>query len=173
MPKPIRPIRIEGNLAYVPLTQGYEAVIDAADVPLVEGRNWHASVNRSTVYAQRSEAGAGGNGPKHRAVQLHRVIMGEPKGLLVDHRDGDGLNNRRSNLRMATRSQNQHNQKLASHNTSGFKGVRWDKQRGKWQAAIRLNGKRKHLGFFPTPEAAYEAYCKGSAEIHGEFGRVA
>jgi len=169
MPKPIRPVRIEGNLAYVTLTQGYNAVIDATDAPLVVQFNWCAAVGRNTVYAKRTDH----SGSKSRLVLMHRIIVGDPKGLEVDHRDGDGLNNRRSNLREATKTQNRRNQRTSRANTSGFKGVSYDAWNRTWQAGISINGKSKRLGSFPTPEAAYVAYCKASAELHGEFGRVA
>lgn len=165
----IRPIRIEGKVAYVPLSRGYEAIIDAADVPLVESYNWCAMVDGHTVYAVRTDY----TGPKQRKVYLHRLIMGEPEGLQVDHRDGNGLDNRRANLREATPSQNLHNQRLSRANTSGYKGVEWHKAKGKWRARIMINGKQRYLGLFATAEDAYAAYCKASAELHGEFGRTA
>ena len=169
MSKAIRQIRVDGNIAYVPLTKGYEAVIDAADVPLVDGWNWTANVRSHTVYAQRKDR----SGPMPRTVMLHRVIARTPEGLDTDHSDGDGLNNRRDNLRVATRSQNQHNQRVALRNTSGFKGVTWHKAKGKWNALIKLHGKRRNLGYFSLAEDAAAAYAKASEELHGEFGRTA
>jgi hypothetical protein len=164
-----RPIRIEGDAAYVPLTKGYEAVIDAADAPLVGKFNWCVQVDRKTVYAQRNDYSGG----KRRTVYLHRVIMGDPDGFQVDHRDGCGLNNRRTNLRIATPEQNQHNQRISRASTSGFKGVCWDKRSGKWRAKIKSGIKYHHLGYFTMPEAAHAAYAEASARLHGEFGRVA
>ena len=163
----VRPIRIDGDLAYVTLTQGYEAVIDAADVPLVAAWNWYAIKDGNTVYAQRSGLDSG-----RSTVRLHRVLMGEPNGLLVDHRDGDGLNNRRANLRLATCQQNVQNARISKRNTSGLKGVSWRKTNGKWHAQIKVNGRQLNLGYFPTPESAHAAYCKASATLHGEFGRT-
>ena len=168
MPTEIRPIRIEGNVAFVPLTQGYEATIDVADIPLVERWNWAALVKPRTVYAYRTEE----IGRTKRKIRMHRLLIGEPNGLLVDHRDCDGLNNRRDNLRVATHSQNNHNSRLAGHNGSGFKGVSWHKQYEKWHAYISKEGKRLFLGYFASAEAAHAAYCKASAELHGEFGRA-
>mgnify|MGYP003383480200 CR=1 FL=1 len=162
-----RPIRVDGDLAYVTLTQGYEAVINASDAPLVAGWNWYAIKDGNTVYAQRSRPAG-----ERRIVRMHRVLMGDPDGLLVDHRDGDGLNNIRSNLRLATCQQNVHNARISKSNTSGFKGVSWRKTNGKWHAQIRLNGRQRNLGYFQTPEAAHDAYCKASSSLHGEFGRT-
>ena len=163
----MRPIRIEGDVAYVPLTQGYEAVIDADDVALVIGNSWRAMVKPHSVYAYRVEF------PKRRTVLLHRTILNAPSNMQVDHIDGDALNNRRSNLRLATALQNGANKKKPAHNTSGFKGVSWHKRDLYWAANIRVGGKLRHLGRFETAEAAHAAYCKASEEFHGEFGRTA
>jgi hypothetical protein len=169
--KAIRPIKIEGNTAYVTLTKGYEAVIDADDVHFVDGVNWCALVRKNTVYAVRS-APKDARG-KRRAVFMHRVVMNAPDGMEVDHFDGNGLNNRRStNLRLATHQQNMYNQRIASNNTSGVKGVSWCKNRNEWRAKIKLNDKYKHLGYFTEKNLAAAAYARASAELHGEFGRL-
>lgn len=168
-------IRTEGQVAYVPLTQGYVAVIDAEDVPLVDGFRWVALIDRRKdgsvrrVYAVRKE------GPRdhRRTILMHRAIAKTPDGLETDHRDGDGLNDRKVNLRTATTAQNAHNQCTKTTNTSGFKGVHWNKRRGKWQARIRIPGERRHLGYFVTKEAAAARYSEESARLHGEFGRTA
>ncbi len=167
MRKPIRQIRIEGNLAYVPLTKGYEAVIDADDVDLVGKYNWCAILDGRSVYAFRR-----GPSPERLTIRMHRFLMGDPDGLDIDHQDGDGLNNRRGNLRYATKSQNSQNQRLSKSSTSGLKGVCWHKARCKWRAAIRVNSKRTYLGHHDTIEAAYAAYVEASARLHGEFGRI-
>lgn len=162
----LRPIRIEGDVAFVPLTRGYEAIIDAADIPLVEGRNWCALVCKSgIVYAQ--------HGARRGKGLMHRVILGaECEGSLVDHRDHNGLNNRRFNLRPATYAQNNHNARRRSDNTSGLKGVCWHTKTGKWVAQIQSGGRRRHLGLFTTPEAAHAAYQQASVQHHGEFGKA-
>jgi len=169
MAKSIRPIRTKGALAFIPLTQGYTATIDAADVHLVEAWNWSALVVRNTVYAKRREMSGG----KQRTILLHRVIMDPPDDMQVDHISGDGLDCRRSNMRQATNSQNQHNQRISRNNTSGFKGVSWQASREKWQANIMVRGKHIYLGRFALPESAHAAYRKASARLHGKFGRAA
>jgi hypothetical protein len=83
--KEIRPIRIEGNVAYVPLTQGYEAVIDAADAAIVSSRNWYLDRSGGQMYAKSDSP---------NRIRMHCLLMGLPPGALVDHSDGDGLNNR-------------------------------------------------------------------------------
>ena len=170
MPKiDIRPIRVEGNVAYVPLTKGYEAVIDADDAYLVEGTSWFARVKNRAIYAQTNAKGS--DGP--RMPWMHRLIMAAPDGAEVDHIDGDGLNNRRANLRLATPMQNRQNRRPHIDNTSGFKGVSFCKQTGKWRASICANRKLTNLGRFSTPEEAYAVYCEASERLHGDCGRTA
>ncbi len=174
MKKP-RPVRIEGDVAYVTLTKGYVAVVDSEDATLAAGWNWSAHVSKRkdgsvrSVYATRNRRLPGG-GQEH--VFLHRVIMGAPHGVDIDHRDCDGLNNRRYNLRLATKAQNCQNQSLRADNSSGARGVSWHKQCGKWHATIQASGRRQSLGLFDRFEDASVAYALASQQKHGEFGRV-
>lgn len=94
-----------------------------------------------------------------------------PEGLDIDHINGDPADNRPSNLRLATRSQNSHNAKLSKTNRSGFKGVHWHKQAMKWQAGIQLNGRYKSLGLFSDPVEAGRAYAYAAIKYRGEFAR--
>lgn len=170
----IRPIRVEGNIAYVPLTKGYEAIIDAADVPNVSGFNWYAHEARKsdgslrTIYAIRDDRSQRGTRVR---VALHRVVMAT-SAQDVDHIDGNGLNNRQGNLRAATRSQNIHNAARKCTNTSGIKGVHWAKDKGKWRAQIRHTNGRATLGYFKCRTAAAIAYARASKVLHGEFARA-
>lgn len=114
--------------------------------------------------------------PECTTIYLHRVIYERvlKRELTadeeVDHKDRDKSNNRRDNLRLATRSQNLQNMGISPRNTSGYKGVDYRTKSGKWRAQIRTqNGDKKHLGLFDTPELASEAYEKSAKEIHGEF----
>ncbi len=163
----IRHIRIHDDVAYVPLTRGYEAIIDAIDIPAVAGWNWHALVQPSVIYAARSIST-----PKRGLIYLHRAIMNAPSGMQVDHISGDSLDNRRENLRLATHAQNQRNKGLSVANKSGFKGVSWSNLIQKWVAYISSHGRERYLGAFTTPEAAHAAYCAASHQLHGEFGRT-
>jgi hypothetical protein len=103
---------------------------------------------------------------------MHREILGASKGIEVDHRDRDTLNNRRHNLRLATHSQNQQNAYLQSNNTSGFKGVSFRPSNGKWRVRIGVAGKRMHLGSYGTREEAYAVYCDAAKRHHGDFACV-
>ena len=163
-------IRIDGDVAYVPISKGYEVVIDAADVGLIEGPAWRAVVRSGgkNVYASRFEW----TNKARVYVLMHRLILGAPRGLHVDHIDGNGLNNRRSNLRIATVAQNQQNGRLRVDNASGVRGVHWDQSSRKWAVNIRAAGKRHYLGMFSEIDDAAAAYAKASANLHGEFGRL-
>lgn len=167
MPIQKRPIRIDGNIAYVPLPHGREAIIDAEDAELVGQHNWHFQKN-GYVMSQIRLA----NGKQHRPY-LHRVVMGDPIGMDVDHKHGNKLDNRKSELRICTTSENCRNQRMASHNTSGLKGASWNKQNQRWLAKIQHLQKYIFIGYFPTAEEAHAAYCQAAKLYHGEFARTA
>ena len=103
---------------------------------------------------------------------LHRLIAEAPKGTHVDHINGDSLDNRRSNLRYATQSQNIANSKPRIGGTSRFKGVHWNKRAGRWAAAIKINYKSKYLGLFDTEQEAAEAYRQAAHKHFGDFARL-
>ncbi|SHJ69136.1 AP2 domain-containing protein [Bradyrhizobium lablabi] len=163
-----RKIIIDGDVAYVPLTQGFTAIIDAADVHLVERWNWCVQLSWGTKYAYRKQWIAG----KKCNVMMHRAILsvGDP-AVPIDHHDGDGLNNRRVNLRPCSPSENARNRGAQKNSASGLKGV--SKSGKKWRAEICIAGAKRHLGQFDTPYDAYAAYCAAAADLHGEFARVA
>ncbi len=160
-----RTARIEGAIAVVPLTKGYVAVIDAADVGSVRGHSWQVVEAGRCVYAAATIGG--------KRVYLHRHIMAAPVGIEVDHRNGNGLDCRRSNIRLATPTQNRQNKGLTAQNRSGMKGASWNANAGKWEANIRAAGNRHYLGLFETALAAHEAYAHAARELHGDFARVA
>lgn len=167
MPIDIRPIRVEGNLAFVTLTRGCETFLDADDAHLVSDFNWQVQPAITSMYATRAVRTARGM----RKVAMHRLIMDAPDGLEVDHIDGNGLNNRRCNLRLATTAQNQHNQAIGARNTSGFKGVTWHKGKKKWYARIKNEEKRHCIGLFDTALEAHEACVAARIRLHGQFAR--
>lgn len=158
--------RIDGGVAHLTLTRGYVAMIDACDAQDVGRYAWAARVTPWGVYAARFSAR-----PERALVWLHRHLLCAPKGLLVDHKDGDGLNNRRSNLRLATYGQNAMNSRPRKGSKSGLKGAYW--WDGRWFSAIQVGGVKRHLGFFRSAEEAHAAYCRAAKELHGEFARFA
>jgi len=147
----------------IPLTKGYMALVDDADYEALIKFNWNFNSNG---YASRYEYYDNG---RRRLILMHRQILGLTKQdkVQVDHKSGVRIDNQRGNLRICTNSQNQMNKGPQSNNTSGYKGVH--KQRKKWKAEIRFDGKRKCLGVYETPELAHKAYCKAAAIINGEF----
>lgn len=168
LPRP-RLITVDGEVAYVPLTKGKVAVIDAADVPLVERWAWHAVQGKHGAwYAQRSVQAGG----KRSFVSMHRLIMDAPPELDVDHRDGDGLMNRRVNLRLGTTRQNMGNMKLLARNRLGVKGVCQDRW-GKFQAHISRDNRSIYVGRFDTIEQAKAAYDAAARQEFGDFARPA
>jgi hypothetical protein len=149
---------------------GYDVLISPQDTEMVLSKRWRATFveGKTRLYIVHSYK----QGKKVKHVYLHRMIMGSPGNLFVDHINGNTLDNRRENLRICTCAENIRNQKRNITNTSGYKGVSWNKQLGKWVAFICVNYKNKNLGSFATAKQAYEAYCAASAKYHGEFGRV-
>ena len=170
-----RRVTVRDGVAHVPLTKGYVALVDEADYPKVTGKSWSARVclkadgSLRTVYAFRTQWIDG----RRRNVGLHHVVAGVPPGTLLDHADGDGLNNRRGNVRAATPSQNAQNCARSVRNTSGVKGVYWSMGAGKWHARIKVSGRDHSLGLFRCITAAAVAYAKASRDMHREFGRLA
>jgi hypothetical protein len=150
--------------ATIPLSRGLVTIVDEADYErVVIAGNWYAQPHRLTAYAARNVP----VGNDRKTLMLHRFITGWP---LVDHRNGDGLDNRRENLRPATNAQNGANQRASSRNTSGYKGV--IRHRHRWAAQIVPGGRRFWLGTFDTPEAAARAYDAAALDHFGDFARL-
>jgi hypothetical protein len=149
--------------AAVELTQGYVALIDDADLPLVMAAgSWCVSrCSATNVYARTSLGG--------QMVSLHTYLTGWPR---VDHINGDGLDNRRANLRPVSARQNAQNVRTQASSTSGFKGVNHYKRTGRWRAHITVGGVHRHLGYFDTPEEAALAYDRAALEHFGEYARL-
>jgi len=170
--KPKREIKIVDGLVEIPLTRGLTAVCDICDFDLVRDYNWTATVKQKngTYYAHRTalneEAG------ERVCCKLHRFILGvDDPEILVDHWDMDGLNNRRSNLRIATHGQNKTNSKVSYNNLSGFKGVVLEENRIRAMIGDG-NGGQYRLGSFKSVEDAARAYDRAAIEVYGEFARL-
>ena len=156
----------------IPLTQGKCAIVDATDYEwLVEWKWSLVESNRChTSYARRYLRGSKRNHAKY--ATMHREIMNTPKGMQTDHINGNGLDNRRCNLRVVTQSQNQMNAKKTIMAASKHKGGSWHKVSRKWQARIQVNKKRLGLGFFDLEAAAATAYNNKAIELYGEFANL-
>lgn len=154
----------------IPLTQGKFAIVDEEDFEYLNQWKWfyYKHKNTATGYAARNRR----TDSAHRThFTMHRQILGDKEKHEIDHIDGNGLNNSRKNLRHCTRSQNQHNRNKYKNNTSGYKGVSFDKQSGKYCVNIQINKVQKKIGRYKTAEEAHEAYQKAALELHGEFAK--
>jgi len=152
----------------IPLTQEQVSLVDNEDFDELIKSKWFAVWDKATqsFYAMRS--GKDSNGVK-RERAMHRAIINPSKGKQIDHKNHDTLNNQRSNLREASGTQNQGNQRLKTCNTSGFKGVSFYKDQNKWGARIQYLGKKKHLGIFNHKIDAAKAYNKEAKILFGDF----
>lgn len=147
----------------IPLTGGLITIVDDEDFEMLSHWKWSANENG---YAYRRTPVR----RKQQMVRMHRLIMLPDPDEQVDHINGDGLDNRRCNLRLCTLGQNRCNLSKYRNNASGRKGVWWSQ--GRWCAAIRKGGRAYHLGRFLDRDAAARAYDSAALELHGEFARL-
>lgn len=154
----------------IPLTQGKFALVDDADFDWLSQWGWHATTKKNShiFYASRIERRSG----KQGTVLMHREILTLTGAPEVDHRDGDGLNNRRKNLRPATHQQNLANQRIRKGGTSRFKGVCWSERYNKWRVTIKKNYRQLYLGRFSDEIEAARAYDAAALKHFGEFARI-
>lgn len=169
----LAPKQLPDGTISISLGHDKTTVVDSDDGDLSRLR-WRAREDGNTHYAE---------GVTHpilgaKYCSIHRVILERMLGRFLlpsercDHIDGNGLNNRRENLRLATLGQNQQNRRRNKNSTSKYKGVSWHVRVKKWQARIGIDCCRVHLGYFDTPEAAYAAYCEAAKRYHGDFARL-
>ena len=155
---PIKPACVPERVWAIPLSGGLVAIVDESDFSLIADRLWHSAHG----YAADSQQ-----------QYMHRFIMGAgPDDPGVDHINGNGLDNRRSNLRWADQPLNLANQRLSRANTSGYRGVYWDARGKTWRAAIKVNRKVRSLGTHKTRESAARAYDAAARETWGDFARL-
>ena len=146
----------------VELTKGMSSMVDDEDYDMLMQWSWFVHKCRNTFYAGRMHSS------KKRHIKMHRVIMGiDDPAIVVDHIDRDGLNNQRSNLRLATSSENLLN--APGWGASGFRGVSFHKKANKWQVAVSHQGKSHWIGLFESINDAALAYNKKASELFGQF----
>jgi hypothetical protein len=155
-------------MKFITLTQGQVATVDDEDYPQLSAYKWHAHETSHGFYAHHSVRLETG---EYRTIAMHRMVMGLEFGdnRQVDHINHNGLDNRRSNLRVCTLEQNIRNQRKKRRKaTSSFKGVSLHKP-GRWRAVIRANGRQVHLGLFNSEHDAAAAYNAAAVRYFGEF----
>lgn len=151
--------------ASVPLTRGAVAIIDVVDIERVAKHSWclDRAGNRLDYAMTRIN---------NRSVRLHRYISSPPDGLHVDHVNGNGLDNRRENLRLCSHRENLRNQRPQEGTVSGFKGVTVNKGSRRWRAKIVIDDREVLIGTFNDAESAARAYDAAALEMHGEFAHL-
>ena len=140
----------------IKLTRGKSTWIDDEDLHLISKHTWHATQRRD---------GKGWYAKTTGGTRMHRLLMGVWDARVVDHISGDGLDNRRSNLRVGTQSQNCVNRKTTPG--KNLRGTRLKK--GRWQSYIKYQGKQRSLGYFETEEQAHLVYVQEAAKLHGHW----
>lgn len=150
----------------IKLTRGYSAIVDDTDHQVVSQYRWHARTEKHSVYAGRNAKKAGGG---YSTQRLHTFLTGWDR---VDHIDGDGLNNQRSNLRPASALENNQNARKHTAGYSQYKGVSWCKREGRWFAQIQHQRKHRHLGYHASEADAAIAYDAAARELFGSFARL-
>lgn len=148
----------------IPLTQGKFAIVDDEDFDFLNQWKWCC---RSDGYAVRGRMKS--EYPGTICIRMHRFILNVDNDKMVDHINGNRLDNRKSNLRACNQSENMNNGSMHKDSIVPFKGV--SKKRNKFRARIFVRGVEYSLGSFDTPEEAHEAYCKKAKELCGEFAR--
>lgn len=151
----------------ISLTQNKFALVDDEDYDFLMQYNWYLHISDGKEYAARSI-----KIPKRKIIYMHRFIITVSDKSYVDHIDGDGLNNKRSNLREVSNAQNQMNTKSRNGTTSQYKGVSWNKKCGSWVAFIRIKKIHTYIGKFQIEEDAAKAYNHRAQKEFGEFARL-
>ena len=152
----------------IPLTRGHSTIVDDADYPYLSGMKWFSLNNSRSFCAARNQWVDG----KRKTVCMHRIILNAPSNMMVDHINGDTLDNRRCNLRLVTNQQNCWNTKKHKDNKSGFKGVVHSSSSNKYWAHITVDGKQKYLGIFTEPISAALVYDTYAKLYFGEYAKT-
>ena len=155
------------NIAYLPITKGYLAIVDLDDIPLLINYTWWVTDKGAKKRYSRYVRARHIPGNKQKYILMHRLITGAKEGELVDHINGDTLDNRRSNLRICNAVENARNRSNTKNSKSGYKGV--NSSRKRWKVEIGYMGKLKYYGTFKEREDAATVYNFAVKDLFGEF----
>lgn len=153
----------------IPLTKGKHALVDTEDYDELNKQKWHCAARAGGKFYAKTW-----NKVSKRPyyIMMHRLIIKCPPDMDIDHINNNGLDNRKENLRICTRSQNLANKGKGANNKSGYKGVHWDKRAKKWYAGICFNRKRIFIGYFHNVLNAADAYDEVAIKYHGKFAKT-
>ena len=155
----------------LPLSQGKFALVDDDDFKRMNKHKWCCTNNRGTFYAIRT-LNATAKRPKRKTFFLHREILRAKKGQTVDHRNGNGLDNRKRNIRICTQQQNTFNKRNDQGSKCEYKGVTWSNESNKWKVRICVDGKSIYLGVHFCIVKAAKIYDEAAVKYHGDFARL-
>jgi hypothetical protein len=147
--------------------RGYEVLIDDEDYEFIKAHNWQVGCPSKLPYFWFAKR----NKEKRNHYALHRLLLNAPEGSVVDHINGNTLDNRKANLRITDWKGNARNHCLASNNTSGYRGVIYSKSKNRWRAVIQLKNHPLQLGYYPSKEIAAYVYEEASKIVFGEYYR--
>jgi len=151
----------------IKLTRGKYAIVDVEDFERLNQDKWHCS---HYGYAKRAVSNRTGKGRRQVEVYMHKLVCPAPEGMIVDHINRNSLDNRKENLRVATQKQNLWNRKfIRKRGKTRYNGIRWDKNREKWQVRLTINGRRKSFGYYADEIEAAKAYDRVAKKYRGEY----
>ena len=154
----------------IKLTQGKVAIVDDEMYDYLNQWKWFANKQKNDKFYVGRRILV--SNKKQSTIWMHRFIMNPKKGMVIDHLDGNPLNNQKNNLRICTQSENLRNRNCNINNTSGFKGVYWHKITKKWMSYITINKKSLYLGIYTNPIKAAFAYNEAAIKYHGKFANI-
>jgi hypothetical protein len=153
----------------IQLTQGKVALVDDDLFEYLNQWKWCANNKNGKFYVVRNITVSKN---KQNSIFMHRFIMKPDKGMVIDHLDGNPLNNQKNNLRICTHAENMRNSKISINNKSGYKGVSYQEDRNNYRASIKFNNKKINIGDFIDPIDAARAYNAAALKYHGEFAHI-